>query len=113
MAGVWIRPIRVPPAIWSEIRTAVETAATARKNAGETWGTLGHMVGEVWRSSAEISAEAYGPANAPALKSAFDFPLRYGLVHALAVGEWQDGGDATHLNTSWNSIDNAIRCMPR
>ncbi|MGL4206481.1 MAG: alpha-amylase family protein [Aeromonadaceae bacterium] len=104
---------QVPPAVWSEIRAAVEAASAARKGAGETWGTLGHMVGEVWKGAGEISTEAYGPANAPALKSAFDFPLRYGVVHALAVGEWMDGGDATHLNTSWNSIDNyPMHAMP-
>ena len=35
------------------------------------------------------------------------------MVHALAVGEWKDGGDATHLNTSWNSIDNyPLYAMP-
>ena len=105
---------QVPPAVWTEIRTAVEAAAKARKDAGEEWGTFGHMVGEVWSDAGSIAQQAYGSkAAAPALKSAFNFPLRYGVVHALAVGEWKDGGDATHLNTSWNSIDNyPLYAMP-
>ncbi len=105
---------QVPPATWTEIRTAVETAAAARKTAGETWGTLGYMVGEVWSDAGSIAQQAYGSkAVAPALMSAFDFPLRYGVLHAFASGEDNEKGDATHLNASWNSIDNyPLYAMP-
>ena len=105
---------QVPPAVWTEIRTAVEAAAAARKTAGETWGTLGYMVGEVWDAAGTIAEKAYGSkATAPALKSAFDFPLRYGVLHAFASGEDGEKGDATHLNATWNEISNyPLHAMP-
>ena len=34
---------------WRAIRTEVEQASAARKAAGLQWGTLGYMVGEVWK----------------------------------------------------------------
>ena len=97
---------QVPTSTWSNIRQAVEEAAAANKAAGETWGTLGYMVGEVWKSTGEINQTAYGTNENPALKSAFNFPLRYGLVQALAVEESGISGDATKLNADWNKIEN-------
>ena len=55
----------------------------------------------------EIRAEAYGSSDNPALSSAFDFPLRYGLVQALAVEESGKGGQgASVLDASWNKVEN-------
>jgi cyclomaltodextrinase / maltogenic alpha-amylase / neopullulanase len=99
---------QVPTKTWNSIRTAVEAAAAKRKADGATWGTLGYMVGEVWQSQAEIATNAYGSASLPGLKSAFDFPLRYGLVQTFAVEEatkYGTVGDVTQLYTSWNDGD--------
>jgi hypothetical protein len=59
---------------WRAIRSEVAQASAARKAAGQQWGTLGYMVGEVWKGADEIRAQAYGPSDNPALSSAFDFP---------------------------------------
>ncbi|MGY3857827.1 alpha-amylase family glycosyl hydrolase [Aeromonas intestinalis] len=92
---------------WRAIRTEVEQASAARKAAGQQWGTLGYLVGEVWKGANEIRSEAYGPSDKPALPSAFDFPLRYGLVQALAVEESGKGGQgAGVLDASWNKVEN-------
>lgn len=92
---------------WRAIRSEVERASAARKAAGQQWGTLGYMVGEVWKGADEIRAQAYGPSDNPALSSAFDFPLRYGLVQALAVEESGKGGQgASVLDASWNKVEN-------
>lgn len=92
---------------WRAIRKTVEAASAARKARGESWGTLGYLVGEVWDGADAISRTAYGPADAPALPSAFDFPLRYGLMQALAVEESGKGGQgASVLDASWNRVEN-------
>lgn len=92
---------------WRAIRSEVERVSVARKAAGQQWGTLGYMVGEVWKGADEIRAQAYGPSDNPALSSAFDFPLRYGLVQALAVEESGKGGQgAGVLDASWNRVEN-------
>ncbi len=91
---------------WRAIRGEVERASHARKAAGQQWGTLGYMVGEVWKGADEIRAQAYGPSDNPALASAFDFPQRYGLVQALAVEESGKGGQgASVLDASWNKVE--------
>lgn len=92
---------------WRAIRSEVEQASATRKASGQQWGTLGYMVGEVWKSADEIRAEAYGSSDNPALASAFDFPLRYGIVQALAVEESGKGGQgASVLDASWNKVEN-------
>ena len=99
---------QVPIKSWNSIRTAVEAAAAKRKADGETWGTLGYMVGEVWLGEADIATMAYGSASLPGLKSAFDFNLRYGLVQTFAVEEAMKNGiagDVTQLYASWNDGD--------
>ena len=99
---------QVPTKAWNSIRTTVEAAAAKRKADGETWGTLGYMVGEVWLGEADIATMAYGSASLPGLKSAFDFNLRYGLVQTFAVEEAMKNGiagDVTQLYASWNDGD--------
>ncbi|MGL5499306.1 MAG: alpha-amylase family glycosyl hydrolase [Aeromonas sobria] len=92
---------------WRAIRREVEQASATRKAAGQQWGTLGYMVGEVWKGADDIRAEAYGSSDHPALSSAFDFPLRYGIVQALAVEESGKGGQgASVLDASWNKVEN-------
>lgn len=89
------------------IRMTVEQASHERLARGESWGTLGYLVGEVWNDAPTIARTAYGPAQAPALLSAFDFPLRYGLVQALAVEESGKGGQgADVLDANWNRREN-------
>ncbi|PWI33959.1 glycosidase [Vibrio albus] len=97
---------QVPTETWTNIRQAVEAAAEKNRRDGNSWGTLGYMVGEVWNSAGYIADTAYGTNANPALKSAFDFPLRYGLVQALAVEESGASGNATKLNADWNRIEN-------
>lgn len=93
---------QVPVEAWNTIRTAVEAAAAARAAAGETWGTLGYMVGEDWNSQDNIVTTTYGTVSLPGLKSAFDFPLHYGLVQAVGAESNGSTGDAKSLFASWN-----------
>ncbi len=97
---------QIPVDSWANIRQAVEAASAKNRAEGSVWGTLGYMVGEVWNSAGYITETAYGTETHPALKSAFNFPLRYGLVQALAVEESGTAGDATKLNADWNKIEN-------
>lgn len=97
---------QVPLDAWRELRTAVETESATRKASGEEWGTLGYMVGEVWKSAEDIAKYAYGTDDNPALLSAFDFNRRYGIVQALAVEESGKSADATQLDYFWNSLSN-------
>ncbi|MCW8331260.1 pullulanase-type alpha-1,6-glucosidase [Photobacterium sp. SDRW27] len=97
---------QVPLDAWRELRAAVESESAARQANGEEWGTLGYMVGEVWRSAEDIAKYAYGTDDNPALLSAFDFNRRYGIVQALAVEESGYSADATQLDAFWNSLAN-------
>ncbi len=94
---------QVPVAVWNTIRTAVEDAAAARATAGETWGTLGYMVAEDWAGQEEIVSDTYGDNSVPGLKSAFDFPLHYGLVQAVGAESNGSTGSPTSLYASWNN----------
>lgn len=93
---------QVPVSQWAEIRKAVEEASAAQtyKLAGKEVNPLGYMVAEIWRTGAnDIALQGYGTDKAPALPSAFDFPVRYSVVQTFAVDE-NSGGHrpATHLN---------------
>lgn len=77
---------QVPVSAWQEIREAIEEKCRERKAAGKEWGTLGYLVGEIWKGEREISEKGYGK-NLQGLPSCFDFPLRYRLVQTLAVEE--------------------------
>lgn len=94
---------QLPLDSWRRIRAAVEQAAEENKLAGNSWGTLGYMVGEVWQGADDINRTAYGSDEDPALSSAFNFPLRYGLVQALAVEESGASSNARALDAEWNS----------
>ncbi|NRF61113.1 pullulanase-type alpha-1,6-glucosidase [Vibrio coralliilyticus] len=94
---------QLPLEAWRNIRAAVEQASLDNKNAGKQWGTLGYMVGEVWKGADEITATTYGSDSQPGLSSAFNFPLRYGLVQALAVEESGASNNARVLDAEWNS----------
>ncbi|MBI3074275.1 MAG: glycosidase [Deltaproteobacteria bacterium] len=92
---------QVPPEAWREIRTAVEAKCAERRAAAKRWGTLGYMVAEVWKGAREIARAAYGTRDAPALLSAFDFPLRDALVEVLATLEdGTRGKPASALNAA-------------
>ncbi|MBU2897438.1 pullulanase-type alpha-1,6-glucosidase [Vibrio hepatarius] len=94
---------QLPLDTWRKIRAAVEQASMGNKLAGQQWGTLGYLVGEVWKGADDITATAYGSDAKPGLSSAFNFPLRYGLVQALVVEESGKSGSARALDASWNS----------
>lgn len=86
---------QVPADAWTQIRKAVDEASqsvTYTSADGERVNPLGYMVAEIWKGESEIANDAYGPANAPALCSAFDFPMRYRIVETLAVNESGAGG---------------------
>ena len=93
---------QVPVAVWNTIRTAVEDAAAARATAGEQWGTLGYMVAEDWAGQDQIVSDTYGDSSLPGLKSAFDFPLHYGLVQAVGAESNGSTGSPTSLYANWN-----------
>jgi glycosidase len=81
---------QVPPAAWASLRDTVQQASARNSylNAdGASVRPAGYLVAEVWKGETEIAASAYGSAAAPALASAFDFPLRYRLVQTLAAEE--------------------------
>ena len=91
---------------WRAIRSEVERVSAARKAAGQQWGTLGYMVGEVWKGADEIRAQAYGPSDNPALSSAFDpAALRPG-AGAGGGGVRQGRAGASVLDASWNKVEN-------
>ncbi|GLT18308.1 hypothetical protein GCM10007938_20860 [Vibrio zhanjiangensis] len=94
---------QVPLDTWHRIRSAVEQASEENRQAGKEWGILGYMVGEVWQGADEITATAYGSDVKPGLSSAFNFPLRYGIVQALAVEESGASSSARALDAAWNS----------
>ena len=50
-----------------------------------------------------ISATTYGSDAEPGLSSAFNFPLRYGLVQALRWKKSGQKGNARALDAMWNS----------
>ncbi len=78
---------QVPTYCWKVIREDVEKLCAERKAAGKKWGTLGYMVAEIWNSEFVISEKGYGTVDTAGLFSAFDFPMRYRIVQALAVEE--------------------------
>ena len=78
---------QIPVKYLKEIRNAVEEKCAQRKAAGKQWGTLGYIVGEIWRKSDIINKKGYGTHDNPGLLSNFNFPLRYKLVQTLATEE--------------------------
>ena len=80
---------------WVEIRDAVESLASKRKEAGQTWGTLGYMVGEDWGDAATINKGVYKDGG---LISAFDFDGK-----ELISGPMQDPS-APGLENGWDDI---------
>ncbi|MCG3735630.1 glycosidase [Vibrio cincinnatiensis] len=100
---------QVPLEDWVQIRKAVEQTSqsvTYINADGVEVNPLGYMVAEVWKGELDIVREAYGEAQAPALCSAFDFPMRYRMVETLAVNESGVGGrGAQWLNNGFMTHD--------
>lgn len=98
---------QVPVGYWDDLRGAVEAASaetTYINSNGQSVNPLGYMVAEIWDGENVIATKGYGTNNAPALKSAFDFPLRYKLVQTLAVEESGGGKTgASNLNNGFAS----------
>jgi glycosidase len=87
---------------WNIIVDAVEAKCAERKLAGKTWGTLGYMVGEIWKGESDIKTYGYGSEGFNGLDSCFDFPMRYDLVQVLAREETNAYADRRG-NTSYLS----------
>lgn len=89
---------QVPVESWNDFRTAVEnTSATVSYSLdGERVNPLGYMVGEIWRSNAEMTEKGYGTERLPGLKSNFNFNVRYAITQALAV---EESGNHSHTGT--------------
>ena len=85
---------------WNLIVDAVEAKCAERKAAGKEWGTLGYMVGEIWKGESDIKTYGYGNEGFNGLESCFDFPMRYNLVQTLAIEESKNYSDRRG-NTSW------------
>ncbi|SON52426.1 alpha-amylase family glycosyl hydrolase [Vibrio tapetis] len=86
---------QVPTDAWSQIRKTVDQASasvTYQNKEGKTVNPLGYMVAEIWNNESYIKQTGYGETNAPALCSAFDFPVRYRVVETFAVNESGVGG---------------------
>ncbi len=91
---------QVPITAWKEIRESVETLCKRREQEGKVWGTLGYMVGEIWKGENEIQSKCYSSTSQKGLESCFDFPVRYSLVQVLATQEdtnqsWAKGQSAS------------------
>lgn len=95
---------QVPPAALASLRATVQQASSRNSylNAdGVAVRPAGYMVAEVWQGETGITA-SYGSAQAPALDSAFDFPLRYKLLQTLAAEEsGLSGQPASTLNAGF------------
>ena len=95
---------QVPPTALASLRDTVQQASSRNSylNAdGVAVRPAGYMVAEVWKGESEIAA-TYGSTLAPALGSAFDFPLRYKLVQTLATEEsGLSGQPASTLNAGF------------
>lgn len=83
---------QVPNAEWSNISSAVKTAATSGRSGA------GYMVAEVWSSKENIEKTVFKNA---AVESAFNFPLRYKLVQVLAGQEDSTSDEATMREASF------------
>ncbi|NOH98311.1 alpha-amylase family glycosyl hydrolase [Vibrio sp. 99-70-13A1] len=106
VAEYWIKELKidgwrldqayqVPKDAWTQIRETVDTASSQVEyvnNKGETVNPLGYMVAEIWAGENRIIETGYGSNEAPALCSAFDFPMRYRLTETFAVNEAGVGG---------------------
>ncbi|WP_139683498.1 alpha-amylase family glycosyl hydrolase [Vibrio tasmaniensis] len=119
VAEYWIKELKidgwrldqayqVPKEAWSQIRETVDTASSQVEyvnSEGKTVNPLGYMVAEIWAGENRIIETGYGSNEAPALCSAFDFPMRYRLTETFAVneagvgnkgGEWLAEGMSLH-----------------
>jgi glycosidase len=93
---------QVPPERLIDIRNAVENVSAQRALAGHEWGTLGYMVAEMWGGADWIADVAYGSDSQPVLHSAFDFPVRYGVVGVVAGEEsGLTGRPASVISENW------------
>ncbi len=76
---------------WPDIRKTVEEASSLNGTAGQDWGTLGYMVGEVLDGN-QSNIQNWVVVN-DGLRSCFDFPSRYKLCQAIVGGsEWNNSG---------------------
>lgn len=94
---------QVPASEWAILRQTVETASsgvTYTNSGGIDVHPLGHMVSEIWSSESNIASRGYGTTGSPALKSSFDFPVRYRLVQTLATEEWGMSNGKNNLAAS-------------
>lgn len=128
VAAYWINELKidgwrldqayqVPVAQWAALRETVEStsaAVTYTDASGNTVNPLGYMVAEIWRSQNEIAAQGYGSSSAPALPSAFDFPMRYSTVQTFAAAESGTGDRAaSNLNSGFMShLAYPVHAMP-
>lgn len=128
VASYWVKELKidgwrldqayqVPLPAWINIRRAVEEASKTviYINAeGTEVHPLGYMVAEIWKGAESIATEAYGSEVNPALCSAFDFPMRYALVQALAIEEnGAHNHTAARLRNGFNShYDYPIHALP-
>ena len=85
---------------WNEIRAAVDSVSQARRDRGETWGTLGYMVGEDWGNADVINRGVYRDGG---LLSAFDFDGKErisGPMHNIKSAGLENGYDDIILTLS-------------
>ena len=128
VATYWIKELKidgwrldqayqVPVEFWPELRAAVEKASqsvTYKNDVGETVHPLGYMVAEIWNDAGYIAETGYGSDEAPALHSAFDFPVRTAVVQTFGSDkEGNHGRPATHLASAMEmSVNYPDHAMP-
>lgn len=127
VATYWIKELKidgwrldqayqVPVAEWQTIKAAVEQTSASvsyTNNKGETVHPLGYMVAEIWNGPEMIARTGYGSNEAPALASAFDFPVRTAMVQTLGADKEGNHGRsakqlASAMQTSLQYPDHAM-----
>jgi len=88
----------------NDIRTAVEELCLERQNAGEEWGILGYIVGEIYSDTYDVIERGYENNG---IRSAFDFSTRYQLIRALSGNVYGETDDAVYINLAMKMLNYA------
>jgi glycosidase len=94
--------------VWDFVVSAVRRTCEARASRGERWGTLGFMVGEVWRDEFDIAKYGYGAEGFLGLDSCYDFPWRYRLLQVLATEEVPESHGRKNYGQGVQMLRNAL-----
>ncbi|ELP89179.1 cyclomaltodextrinase, putative [Entamoeba invadens IP1] len=89
----------------SYIRDAVHEAAEENKKLNKKWGTLGYIVGEVWKGGIDDLLKYYGTSVDDSVDSFFDFPGYYDMIKVVAqTADKETSSTASNIFTSINRV---------